>query len=170
MSTIDKETETDTGEEEREPEQEPDKESGDAKEKPETVEIQGRIIADALRIRSQPGTGYPIVGFYYHNDVVTVSEKVLVDSVYWGKTDKGWIHMEYIVPLSSGDDSEPSNEDKVMTVIADCLRVRKETSTDSRIAELLYYGDQVTVLDTILVEDTLWGKVKNGWICMDYVQ
>jgi len=63
----------------------------------------------------------------------------------------------------------PSNENTVKTVIADCLRVRKDTSTDSRISALLYYGDQVTVLETKTVDGTVWGRVSNGWICMDYV-
>jgi len=135
----------------------------------EVTQTEGRIIADALRIRSQPGTGHSIVGFYYYNDVVTVSQKVLVDSVYWGKTDQGWIHMDYFQAGSSAEETLPSNENTVKTVIADCLRVRKDTSTDSRISALLYYGDQVTVLETKTVDGTVWGRVSNGWICMDYV-
>jgi uncharacterized protein YgiM (DUF1202 family) len=56
-----------------------------------------------------------------------------------------------------------------MTVIGDCLRVRKGTGTDYKIAALLYYGDKITVFETVDVNGVLWGRVKNGWICMDYV-
>ena len=77
--------------------------------------------------------------------------------------------MDYFQPVSSGEVSEPSNEGTVMTVIADCLRVRKEIGTSSRIAALLYYGDTVTVFETQTVEGTVWGRVDKGWICMDYV-
>ena len=136
----------------------------------ETAVITGTVTADALRIRSGPGTGNSIVGFYYQDDTVHITEKRLVNSVYWGKTDQGWINMDYVLTESSRE--EPSRQEGlgVMTVIADCLRVRKEIGTDSRIAELLYYGDTVTVLETRTVDGTLWGKVENGWICMDYVQ
>lgn len=130
----------------------------------------GKIIADALRIRSGPGTENAIVGFYYQNDLVTVSEKVLVQSVPWGKTDKGWINMNYVLTGGQEEDVAPPPEKGTMTVIADCLRVRKAIGTDSRISELLYYGDTVEVFETQNVGGTLWGRVHNGWICMDYVQ
>lgn len=135
----------------------------------ESFVMQGNVKADALRIRSGPGTQHPIVGFYYQNDPVFVSEKTLVQSVYWGKTDKGWINMDYILVASENEDDSLLTENSLKTVIADCLRVRKQIGTDSRIAALLYYGDQVTVLETKTVDGTVWGRVENGWICMDYV-
>ena len=134
------------------------------------AQIEGIITADALRIRSGPGSANSIVGFYHQNDKVVISEMLLVDSVCWGKTDKGWIHMDYVQTGSATEETAPPAEGRVMTVIADCLRVRKEARTDSRIAELLYYGDKVTVLETKTVEGTAWGRVHNGWVCMDYVQ
>ena len=164
-------------EEETEPEEEtkplqetkPDEDSTDSDNKTEALLLEGRICADALRIRSQPGTGYPIVGFYYQNDTVTVTEKTTVDSVCWGKTDRGWIHMDYFLAESPEDTQSPSDDGSKKTVIADCLRVRMEPSTDSKIAELLYYGDHVKVLNIKSVGETVWGRVENGWICMDYV-
>lgn len=140
---------------------------------PDNIQVNGfngKIIADALRIRSGPGTENSILGFYYQNNAVVVLEKVLVDSVYWGRTDKGWINMDYVFIESSDADRIPSQQAEEKTVIADCLRVRKETTTNSRIAALLYYGDKVTVLETKTVDGTVWGRVQNGWIHMDYVQ
>lgn len=135
----------------------------------EAAAMEGNIIADALRIRSAPGTGHSIVGFYYQDDWVTVSEKVLVNSIYWGKTDRGWINLEYVSTDSVREESTTPADDGTMTVIADCLRVRKSTGTDSRIAALLYYGDTVTILETTTVDGIAWGKIDKGWICMDYV-
>lgn len=164
---------------ETEPEQEPDdtqppeteapQETAPPAEKPESTAIFGTITADALRIRSGPGTEHSIVGFHYQNDKVVISEKVLVNSTYWGKTRTGWINMDYVSTGSGNEEAPSSQEGKEMTVIADCLRVRKEIGTDSRIAALLYYGDKVTVLETTTVDGVSWGKVKSGWICMDYV-
>ena len=132
--------------------------------------VDGIIIADALRVRSGPGTEYSIVSFYYQNESVTVFERVSVDSADWGKTSRGWINLDYFVPHSSDKDSPSSADIGKKTVIGDCLRVRRETSTDSRIAALLYYGDQVTVLETKTVDGTVWGRINQGWICMDYVE
>ena len=150
-------------------ETQPEQDASESTDKTESTAAEGRITADALRIRSGPGTEYSIVGFYYQDDIVAVSEKTLTGSVYWGKTDRGWIHMDYFQAVSSGGESAPSTEGTVMTVIADCLRVRKEIGTDSRIAALLYYGDTVTVYETQTVDGTVWGRVDKGWICMDYV-
>lgn len=151
-------------------ETEPEQESAESGNNMETTAIKGTVIADALRVRSGPGTANSIVGFYYQNDTIAISEKTQVDSVYWGKTDKGWINMDYVLTDSSGDEASPPAGNGVKTVIADCLRVRKETRINSRIAALLYYGDKVTVLETKTVDGTVWGRVDKGWICMDYVK
>lgn len=136
---------------------------------PDAVTITGRITADALRIRSGPDTANSIVGFYYRNDVITILEKRLVNSLFWGKTDKGWIRLDYVTTEPAREESSQPTDIGKKTVIADCLRVRKEIGTDSRIAALLYYGDTVTVSETVTVDGVLWGKVENGWISMEYV-
>ena len=135
----------------------------------EFTEITGKIKADALRIRSGAGTENPIVGFYYENDMVTIVEKKSIGSVYWGKTNKGWINMDYVVIDSHREETPQSENGQIMTVIGDCLRVRKGTGTDYKISALLYYGDKITVFETLDVNGVLWGRVQNGWICMDYV-
>ena len=136
----------------------------------ESESVEGKVIADALRIRTGPATTNPIAGFYYQNDRIVISEVLQSDSGRWGKTDKGWVNMDYV--LTDSENREPSAGSDLgkKTVIADCLRVRKQIGTDSRIAALLYYGDPVTVLETRTVDDVLWGRVDKGWICMDYVE
>lgn len=137
---------------------------------PEPIGIKGKITADALRIRSGAGVTNAILGFYYQNEVVFVSERVSLGSVYWGKTDRGWINMDY-VQITSSEEAPTQNPGLgVKTVIADCLRVRKEIGVNQRIAALLYYGDTVVVSETRTVDGTVWGKVDKGWICMDYVR
>ena len=135
----------------------------------ESITIKGKITADALRIRSGAGTSNKIVGFYYQNDSVMITEKVLYDHTYWGKTSKGWISMDYVQVDSSSVNSGNTAATGRKTVTADCLRIRKGAGTDYKIAGLLYYGDTVTVLDTTTVNGTVWGRVSEGWICMNYV-
>ena len=152
------------------PENDTNQSETDTANKAESVSITGKITADALRIRSAAGTANPIVGFYYQNDRVAISRKVLVDSVYWGKTEKGWISMDYVLADSSEESVSPPVENEIVTIIADCLRIRKEAGTEHKIVAFLYYGDTATILETKDVDGTLWGRVFNGWICMDYVR
>lgn len=143
-------------------------ETPDTTGKAEAAAITGTITADALRIRSAAGTANPIVGFYYQNDTVFVYEKVLVNSDYWGKTDRGWISMNYVLAgATDGGSSQPAGGQE-KTIIADCLRIRKEPGTKFKIVGFLYYGDTATVLETKEVDGTLWGRVDTGWICMQY--
>ena len=153
-----------------EPERQPGQETASPSDQTEPTAVNGIVIADALRIRPAPGATDSILGFYYQDDPVSISEKVLVGSVYWGKTSRGWISMDYIRLTHPNEEPKPSAGSDRKTVIADCLRVRKQIGTDSKIAALLYYGDQVTILETQTVNGTLWGRVDSGWICMDYVK
>ena len=136
----------------------------------EAASVEGKVIADALRIRSGPGTSNPIVGFYYENDRILVFEIQQTDSARWGKTEKGWVNMDYVLTDSLNREPPAGLDLGEKTVIADCLRVRKQIGTASKIAALLYYGDSVTVLETKTVDGVLWGRVDKGWICMDYVE
>lgn len=171
IETENQSTDTDTAPApETQPPQETEPEPTEPPVQAGSTAINGKIIADALRIRSGPGSEYAITGFYYQNDTVVITEVLLNNQAYWGETDRGWIHMDYVQIGSSEEEPPSPAQGRVMTVTADCLRVRKQTRTDSRIAQLLYYGDQVTVLETKTVDGTTWGRVHNGWISMDYVQ
>ena len=54
--------------------------------------ITGTITATELNIRKGPSTNYDSVGKYVNGDSVTITETL--DG--WGKTDKGWISMNYV--------------------------------------------------------------------------
>lgn len=57
-----------------------------------------KITASALNVRSYPSTGI-VFGLYYQNDIVTVYETYQTESgSLWGRTDIGWIAMNYTTP------------------------------------------------------------------------
>ena len=66
----------------------------DTEEEPET--IGGTVTVNGLRIRSSAGTSADVVGYYYEGDRVEILETTVVDGVTWGRTDKGWISMDYV--------------------------------------------------------------------------
>ena len=56
----------------------------------------GKVTASALCIRSAPGTENAIVGRYKKGTVILILETVKVGKVTWGRTDLGWVSMQYV--------------------------------------------------------------------------
>ena len=123
-------------------------------------------VNDFLRIRKGPGTSYAIAGYLHNKDRVTITEQKTVGSMTWGKIDKGWISLSYVVL----DKQETTTSKVIKTVTADCLRIRKAPGTSNAITGYLYQGAKVEILQTKKVGNTTWGKVSKGWISMDYVK
>ena len=60
---------------------------------PEPVKM--TVNVNKLSIRSGAGTNYDKIGSYKKGDQVTILEQVTVKDAKWGKTDKGWICIDY---------------------------------------------------------------------------
>ena len=58
--------------------------------------LSGVITATELRIRSGPGTGFEVVGSYNYGDAVVILERQTANDIEWGKTNLGWISMNYV--------------------------------------------------------------------------
>ena len=50
------------------------------------------------------------------------------------------------------------------------LSVRKGAGTSYAIKRYLSNGTKVTITEQKNVKGTVWGKISDGWICMDYVK
>lgn len=134
----------------------------------DTTAVTGTVkVNDYLRVRSGAGTSFAQVGYLYNGNKVTITEQTVVGNTTWGKTDKGWVSMDYIV--LDGQQNTDTDAD-VRTITASCLRIRKDASTDSTVVGYLYKGAKVTILETKTVNGAQWGRISNGWISMEYVQ
>ena len=133
------------------------------------VNTTGTVKVDTtLRIRKGPGSSYAITGYYYNKDKVTITEQRKVGETLWGKTDKGWISMDYVV--LSGQNSNASSQPATKTVTASCLRIRQSAGTSAKIVGYLYKDAKVQILESKKVGGTTWGRVSKGWISMDYIK
>ena len=117
------------------------------------------ITASELNIRQSAVNG-AVIGSYVAGDKVVVNET----SNGWGKTDKGWISMQYAYKTGSNG----TNGCKGI-VTGDTLNVRSGPGTGYGQVENLKYGTRVEILQRITIGNTTWGCIKNGWISMDYV-
>ena len=159
-------------EKEQEPEKEPEKEPEQEPQQPQQPQTQSGVVKvdSYLRIRNGAGTSYAICGYLYNGNAVTITETKTVGNTVWGRIDRGWISMDYVVLNGSTGSGSSAPSAVTKTINTDCLRIRSQAGTSSSIVGYLYYGAKVTILETKTVNGSSWGRISNGWICMDYVK
>ena len=137
---------------------------------PGNQSITGYIkAAGGLNIRSGPGTNYDIVGAYNNGQKVTVYEQQAVGSVTWGKTDRGWISMNYFTTEAPGGENN-TPQGTVGTVKVDgMLCIRSGPGTSYSVQGYYRNGDRVTITQQQTVGSITWGKTEKGWVSMAYV-
>ena len=54
------------------------------------------VTSKTLNIRSDAGTAYDKVGQYVKGDQIVIYEEKTVSGQKWGRTDKGWVCMDYV--------------------------------------------------------------------------
>ena len=114
------------------------------------------ITASELNIRDAASTTANKVGTYVAGDKVVVKET----SNGWGKTDKGWISMQYA--YKNGDQG---NNTAKGIVTVDGLNIRSGPGTGYDGVGSYSSGDRVTILEQI----NGWGCTNKGWISMNYL-
>lgn len=133
----------------------------------------GTVNCEQLNIRDGAGITYKIVGSYYKNDKITITEQKTVGSTTWGRTAKGWISMDYVSMGNSGDSNiQGSAPAQVIGTVTgtDDLRIRKGPGVTYTVAGFLAPGTKVTILEQKTVDSVKWGRIANGWISMEYVR
>lgn len=120
----------------------------------------GVVTVNELNIRKEPSTNGDRVGSYKHGDRITILET----KNGWGRTDKGWISLQYIYQ----DGTSGTNSCKGV-ITGNQLNVRSGPGTDYDRVNTLNYGKRVTVLERIKIGNTTWGCIDGGWISMEYV-
>ncbi len=150
------------------------------------LDLTGVTTADSLNIRTGAGTGYTKVGTYPRGTKVVILEKKLVGTSTWGKTDKGWISMNYVKLDEVKEDPKPTEptpteppvtqppaeepEKTMGTITGNSLRIRSGAGITYSVRGYLNKGDRVEILEQKVVGNMTWGKTSKGWISMDYVK
>jgi len=57
---------------------------------------QKTVTSKTLNIREEAGAKQKLVGSYKKGDVITIYEQKKVGTQYWGRTDDGWVCMDYV--------------------------------------------------------------------------
>ena len=130
--------------------------------------IRGMVNVNGLNIRENPSTDAEKVGTYDKGDVVTILET----KNGWGRTNKGWISMQYISTGTSNDDDNDNTTGNGSTTVigkgivtASELNIRDGASTTADRVGMYHSGDRVEILE----KDGNWGRTSKGWISLEYV-
>ena len=79
----------------------------------------------------------------------------------------------YQVVLPMFEDSDASDESKAIATgtfhFNGYLRVRSGPGTGYDEVGQLKHGDRIEIFEIVTVGTTQWGRISNGWICLDYV-
>ena len=120
-----------------------------------------------LKVRSGPGLGYAQVGSLKKGTAVTVYEQKVADGMIWGKVNNGWICMSYVTINSTSNSGTG-----VMGTVARCfsaVNVRSAPGTGNALVGTIQVGARVEVFEQRLYNGQYWGRVAQGWVCMDYI-
>ena len=142
-----------------------------------THNTKGVISARSLNVRDEASASGKIVGSYFKGDVVTILET----KDGWGRTDKGWIKMEYVnttgtttggntTTTTTGNNNNTAGNGSTTTVAKGIvntqeLNIRSSAGTDGDRVGSLKYGDRVEILE----KSGDWGRISKGWISLKYV-
>lgn len=151
---------------------------------PDASGITGTVISNsALNIRKGAGTNYAVVGSYHRGTKVTILEQKTVGNVVWGRTDKGWISLNYVRLDSANSGSSNngntnnnnsgSNASASMTGTVICsgyLNVRDNPGMGGKVVGSLARGMVIKIHETKVVGTTTWGRIDEGWISLSYVK
>lgn len=141
-----------------------------------TTNIKAVVNANGLNIRSEASTSGKVQGAYNKGDVVTILET----KGDWGRTNKGWIKMDYVntnsTSVSTNNNTTTSTNSNItgngstnvilkgIVKVTD-LNIRSEASTTGTKLGNMTYGDRVEVME----KSGNWGRTKDGWVCLDYI-
>jgi len=151
-----------------------------------------------LNIRSGAGVGHAPVGSYTAGTRIVILEQTVVSGQKWGRTDKGWVCMDYVrleqsvtvpdttqpaqpettepetsVPeTTEPEETKPEEKPAAITgiVTANVLNVRATPGTKGAIVTGYSKGQKVTILEQTLVNGAVWGRTDKGWISLAYVK
>lgn len=147
------------------------------------------INTDSVRVRNYGSTSGKVIGSLSRGSTVAVWETN--EDGDWFKIDTnkngtydyeedGWVYGDYLniteasTGSSSGSDSSngTTNSSSGTGIVANTysgVNVRASAGISGTFVCKLLPGTQVEILETTTVGAAKWGRVAQGWVCMDYI-
>ena len=130
-----------------------------------------RVVANALRLRSGPGTTHAVISMLYRNNIV-LGDEIVNDWVHLTSTDNrtGWSHRAYLELVE--ELPPPAEGEAVYRVDAASLNLRQGPGTNYASLGTLKKSEMVTGL--AVSTDGQWAQVRKangvtGWASLKYM-
>ena len=157
---------------------------------PGTAINAGTVVCNtSVNVRAGAGTQHQMVGTAYNGQRVSIYEIVNVGGTNWGRIgDNRWICLTYVkldasinnvggtngtgngIIWDNGNSNTSGNTNYTLgTVTATGLNVRGGAGVNFPIVGSLKQGAQVKVYQQQVVNNAPWGRVDQGWVCLNYV-
>lgn len=120
-------------------------------------------VSESVRIRSGPGTFYPILGQLQGGENITITQTFTQGSYVWGEFDRGWVRLDYtdyfeVIWPRDG------------VINGTGVNVRSGPGTDYAVQYQVNTGDAVTIHERQYGNGLYWGRLTDGnWVCLTYV-
>ena len=139
--------------------------------------VHGVVTATKLNVRSGAGVSFSRVGSLPKGTKIGILEKKTVGRTPWGRTEKGWVSLDYVkLDGSAESGSQKPNGSSHSSVIASgsvtasSLHVRATAGTSGKEVKSLRKGTRVHIQEVTVVGGEPWGRISDGWICLRYVR
>ena len=139
-------------------------------------------VKSNLTIRKTPGATGKTAGTYPNGTKLTITQKVSASGKLWGRTDKGWVCLDYVVMDDDTQDNpevKPGDENSGTTVfdqpqtmiVNSCsLRIRSGAGVSYEIIGFYSFGEAVQITETKIVGTTIWARTDLGWVKLMYLK
>ena len=129
------------------------------------------ITDDYVNIRKEPNVNAAKVGTLRRGEQRTIA--MLDSTLRWGYCTEGWIFLtytDYNDKSSAGSGSSLGTGTPGTIVCSSTVNVRTAPGVYNNLATKLSNGTAVTVYEQTTVDNASWGRIDQGWVCMDYVR
>lgn len=139
---------------------------------PSTGTGTGTVISStALNVRSGAGTAYTRISSLNPGTQVTIYEVVTNGTQQWGRIGTNqWVCMTYVRMNSTTSSGNTTGATSYVGTVTTNMNVRAAAGTNNAIVGRLTAGTNVTIYQLTMVNGVYWGRIANGWVCMNYIR
>ncbi len=136
-----------------------------------------KVTNSYVNVRAGAGTHTGIIGKLTLGDEIVVFETAKVNTTLWGRFAGGWVSLEYTSydqkdAHQDNAGSGKTDEEVVATATVSCnsyVNVRNNPGTvGTTVVGRLANGTKVEIYQIKEVDNHKWGRISNGWFCLDY--
>jgi uncharacterized protein YgiM (DUF1202 family) len=161
------------------------------KDKPAADSVIFTVSTDAVNVHKEYDADSSVLCQLPEGLEIQILETISANGSEWGRVEKqtlsdgtkvkaGWINLKYLTDPNAPVETEPVPvetepditymESTMGTVMTGKLNIRKGAGSKYEAFDAYYEGDRIEILETLEVDDTLWGRTYKGWIGMGYVR